>query len=91
MNGLEATEQNSGGRLSYDRTSETLTVHGTLDKKDYQSLLACCGNQKNRADLEQTLRDLRDRSPYTSMTTSSVPSKPTLGACGERSSSPSGG
>ena len=48
--------------LSYERASETLTVRGTLDEKNFRALLTCCGADEYRAELEKRLRDLRDRS-----------------------------
>ena len=62
IDGLEAVVNNSGGRLSYERSSETLTVHGALEQATYRALLACSGKDDRRTELEQALRDLRDRS-----------------------------
>lgn len=61
IEGLEETVRNSEGRLSYVRTSQTLTVHGVLDEKTYRTLSTHCGRHENR-HLVQRLRDLRDRS-----------------------------
>ena len=62
IDGLEAIVSNSNGRLSYDRLSQTLTVHGALEEQLYRRLLRCCGRHECRSDLVKTLRDLRDRS-----------------------------
>ena len=64
LDGLEAVVANSGARLSYERAPETLTVHGALDETTYRALRAGCGGHENRADLEQKLRDLRNRSSH---------------------------
>ena len=52
----------SAGLLTYERASETITVHGILDESTYRALLACCGTDERRAELEPLVRDLRDRS-----------------------------
>ena len=52
----------SGGRLEYDRASETVTVAGALDKSTYRSLLKCYGQHEQRIKLEGVLKDLRNRS-----------------------------
>ena len=62
LDGLDAVVANSTGRLSYERVSETLTVHGVLEEHLYRRLLTCCGGHKRRSDLVKTLRDLRSRS-----------------------------
>ena len=62
LDGLEAVVANSTGQLSYERASETLTINGALNEQLYRTLLRCCGRHKRRADLEQTLRELSDRS-----------------------------
>ena len=62
LDGLEAVVARSPGLLSYERASETLTVHGALDEAPYRALLTCCGTHERRAELEALLRDLRERS-----------------------------
>ncbi len=62
LDGLEAVVANSTGQLSYERASETLTINGALNEQLYRTLLRCCGRHKRRDDLEQTLRELSDRS-----------------------------
>ena len=62
LDGLEAVVANSTGQLSYERASETLTINGALNEQLYRTLLRCCGRHKRRADLEQILRELSDRS-----------------------------
>lgn len=62
LDGLEAIADASGGLLSYEQASETLTVHGKLDEKHFRNLLACSRADEHRLELQQTLRDLRDRS-----------------------------
>lgn len=62
LDGLEAVVANSAGRLSYERLSQTLTVHGALEEQLYRRLLRCCGHHERRSDLVKTLRNLRDRS-----------------------------
>ena len=62
LDGLEGVVAGSDGLLTYQQASETLTVHGALDEKNFRALLACCGEDKHRAELEKRLRDLRDRS-----------------------------
>ena len=62
VNGLDTVVANSSGLLTYERASETITVHGILDENTYRALLACCGTDQRRAELEPLLRDLRDRS-----------------------------
>ena len=60
--GLDTIVANSAGLLSYDPASETLTVHRALDEGTYRTLLACCGTDKRRAEIELLLRELRDSS-----------------------------
>ena len=60
--GLDTVVGNSGESLTYDRVSETLTVHGALNRSTYRALLACCGADERRAQLEPQLRELRGRS-----------------------------
>ena len=62
LDGLDKVVAKSGGFLTYERASETLTVRGALDKSTYRTLLACCGRDKRRTEVEQRLRDLRERS-----------------------------
>lgn len=62
LDGLEAVVANSSGVLTYERASETLTVHGALGERIYRDLLACCGADERRPELEPLLRDLRERS-----------------------------
>ena len=62
LDGLDAVVKRSAGRLKHDAAAETLTVTGALDKDTYRALLTCCGRHERRAELESTLRDLRDRS-----------------------------
>ena len=62
LEGLPDVVRQSDGRLRYDAASETLTVDGPLEKETYRALLTCCGKQEQRAALEGTLRDLRERS-----------------------------
>ena len=60
--GLDTVVSNSAGLLSYEQASETLTVHGALDENIYRALLTCCWADKRRAEIEPSLRELRDRS-----------------------------
>ena len=62
IDGLDAVVADSAGLLTYERASETLTVHGALDEKTYRALIACCGADERRLELEPLLRDLRTRS-----------------------------
>ncbi len=62
LDGLDDLVANSSGLLAYSRATQTLTVHGALDEKNYQNLLRCCGRHERRDDVEQRLRELRDRS-----------------------------
>ena len=62
VDGLDIVVANSSGLLTYERASETITVHGILDENTYRALLARCGTDERRAELEPLLRDLRDRS-----------------------------
>ncbi len=59
---LDAAVANSSGLLTYERASETLTVHGLLKEDLYRTLLECRVHAENRSDLESRLRDLKDRS-----------------------------
>ena len=62
LDGLEALVAGSSGVLTYERASEVLTVHGALDQNTYHALLACSGKDQRRAELEQLLRGLKERS-----------------------------
>lgn len=62
LDGLDRIVAGSGEFLTYESASETLTVRGALDKSTYRALLACCGRDERRAEVEQRLRDLRQRS-----------------------------
>ncbi len=62
LDGLDKVVAKSGGFLTYERASQTLTVHGALDKSTYRTLLACCGRHERRRKVEQELCDLRKRS-----------------------------
>ena len=62
LDGLDTVVDQSAGRLNHDAVSETLIVTGVLDNDTYRALLTCCGRHERRAELESTLRDLRDRS-----------------------------
>ena len=60
--GLDVVVANSGGSLTYEGASATLTVHRALDQNTYRKLLACCASDGRRSELQGRLRDLRDRS-----------------------------
>ena len=62
LDGLDEMVNRSAGRLHYDKVSETLTVKGALESRDYRALLTCCGAHDQRTELERTLGDLNDRS-----------------------------
>ena len=62
LDGLDAVVGNSTGRLTYDRASETLTVHGALEERDYRALLKWCGSSDQRTELEPLIVDFRSRS-----------------------------
>ncbi len=62
LEGLDDVVAQSDGLLSHDAVSETLTVAGALRKETYRALLMCCGEHERRAELESTLKDLRDQS-----------------------------
>ena len=62
LDGLDAVVNQSGGLVHYEAASQTLTVNGVLDDTHYRALLRCCGLRERRAEIESTLRDLRDRS-----------------------------
>ena len=61
LDGLKDVVCRSDG-LKYERASTTLTVAGLLDKSTYRSLMACCGEHAQRAEIERAITDLRDRS-----------------------------
>ena len=62
LDGLDDVVGAPKNRLRYDCGSQTLTVNGVLRDKSYRALLACCGSDERRRELEGMLRDLRDRS-----------------------------
>lgn len=62
LDGLDEVVNRSAGRLRYDKVSETLTVKGALEPRDYRALLTGCGTHDQRTELERTLGDLNDRS-----------------------------
>ena len=64
LDGLDKVVDKSRGGLKYERASETLTVTGALDERTYRALLRCCDKHERRAEIESTLRDLRDRSSF---------------------------
>ncbi len=59
---LDATVANSGGLLTYERASQTLTVAAKLEEVLYRNLLTCYGNHADRAAIQGVLRKLRDES-----------------------------
>ena len=62
LDGLDAVVEQSGGRLHYEKVSETLNVNGALGEEHYRALLSCFARHERRAEMAGTLRDLRDRS-----------------------------
>ena len=62
LDGLEEVVANSGDLLTCERASEALTVRGALDRSTYRTLLARCGQDKRRTEVEPRLRDLEKRS-----------------------------
>lgn len=62
LSGLDAIVHNSGGLLDYEKTSETFTVRGKLDERNYRALLACCGTHDDRTEIVAAFLDLRRRS-----------------------------
>lgn len=62
LDGLDAVVERSFGALTYERASETLTVHGALEEKTYRALLESCSGHEQRPELERRLHDLRERS-----------------------------
>lgn len=59
---LDAVVAGSGGMLTYERASQTLTVAGKLEEPIYRNLLTCYGTHGDRAVIHGVLRDLHDRS-----------------------------
>ena len=59
---LKQIVSSSGGKFSYNDTSETLTVTGKLEKQDYHKLLRCYGSHEDRSTVEGSLSDLKNRS-----------------------------
>ena len=64
LDGLDAVLNRTAGRLKYEAASGTLTVMGALDERSYRALLRCCGRHQHHAELQGTLRNLRDRSSH---------------------------
>ncbi|MDE0453910.1 MAG: AAA family ATPase [Gammaproteobacteria bacterium] len=62
FDGLETVVEKTAGLLSYEPVAKLLTVHGVLDDTAYRELLTRCALDERRAELEPSLRDLRDRS-----------------------------
>ncbi len=63
LEGVGSVVNKAGGVLAYERTSETLTVHGSLEDSLYKELLKCClQDKRNFDDLKSRLRDLKDQS-----------------------------
>jgi len=62
LEGLDDVVAQSAGHLNHDAASKTLTVVGPLDRHTYRALLKCCAQHEQRAELESTLQDLRNRS-----------------------------
>ncbi len=60
LNGLDSVVANAGQALTYEEG--TLTVRGSLKKRHYRRLLACCPQDERRLDLESRLSRLMDRS-----------------------------
>ena len=61
VEGLDDVVARSNGLLRYERASETLTVTGMLDERNYRALLRSCGRHEQLGELTEVLRDLRDR------------------------------
>lgn len=59
---LDRVVSQSAGRLSYDKSSEVITVRGKLMRHDYRALLESCGTHDDRTEIERTLGYLLDRS-----------------------------
>ena len=64
LDGLDDVVKRSAGRLKYESASKILTIRGALDEKTYRALLTCFGGHERRIQLEDILRDLRDRSSH---------------------------
>ena len=62
VNILRTVVADSGGALHYEAASETLTVRGALDQRNYRALLACYGSHDRRSEIESALKDLHLRS-----------------------------
>ena len=60
VDALEPVLAASGGLLTYDGPSQTLTVNGKLNDDSYRSLLECYGTHPDRAVIHGVLRELRD-------------------------------
>ncbi|MDE0024798.1 MAG: DUF2813 domain-containing protein [Spirochaetaceae bacterium] len=60
--GLDRVVGQSNGLLRYEKASRILTVRGALDQTTYRALLTCCGTHPDRSEVENALRELRDRS-----------------------------
>lgn len=59
---LDTVVTGSGGHLTYERASQTLTVGGKLEEPTYRSLLTCYGTHPDRAVIHGVLRELRNKS-----------------------------
>lgn len=59
---VDGVVDGSGGLLTYERASDTLTVNGKLDEATFRGLLTCYGTHPDRAVISSVLRDLRERS-----------------------------
>ena len=62
LDGLDEVVASAGELLAYEHVSETLTVHGALDRSTYRKLLFLCGSDENRSELERKMRNLKERS-----------------------------
>ena len=62
FDGLDEVVSTSNDLLTYNKTSQTLTVRGSLDEGTYSKLIRHCGENKRRDELSSKLRSLRDRS-----------------------------
>lgn len=59
---LDPIIANSGGLLTFDRATNTLTVNGELDENRHRDLQTCYGTHSERAVVSGVLRQLRDKS-----------------------------
>ncbi len=59
---LRTVVAGSGGALHYEEASETLTVKGALDQRNYRELLDCYRSHDRRSEIQDALKDLRLRS-----------------------------